>query len=146
MCSWLDRPLLGKGFLATDVEDVWHKPDAPREVQTPDDFYSFAEHDGLVYSIGALLASMFQFLLRICGRSDGAVAHHIDTTASGSLGQVTMTMIASIIPVLPIIAFYFVERLSVRIGLIGMFTAVFAAILVVGLQMKPDKTLAITTA
>lgn len=64
----------------------------------------------------------------------------------GGLGQALMTMVASALPVLPIIAFYFVERLSVRIGLIGMFTVVFAAILVIGLQMKPDKALAITTA
>jgi hypothetical protein len=48
--------------------------------------------------------------------------------------------------VLPIIVLFFISSLLVRIGLVFVFTAVFAAVLVFGLNLAPDTVLAITTA
>jgi hypothetical protein len=143
--DWLNDSQRGGYFLADSVEDVWNKPllDGSPSPASPDDFYSFVEHDAFSFSIGRIFAFLYRLLW--CG-SDSRRAHHIETTSSGGLGQALLTMVASVLPVLPIIAFYFEERLSVRIGLIAMFTAVFAAILVVPIRMKPDKALAITTA
>jgi len=70
----------------------------------------------------------------------------MDTTTSGALARTISTIVASVLPIIPIIVFYFVERLIVRIGLIVAFTAAFAAFLVIGLQLSPDTTLGITTA
>ena len=57
-----------------------------------------------------------------------------------------MTVLSSVFPVLPIVILFFIHRLLVRLGLILAFTAIFAAILVFGIRLDPDKVLAITTA
>jgi hypothetical protein len=57
-----------------------------------------------------------------------------------------MTVVSSVFPVLPIVILFFIDRLLVRLGLILLFTAVFAGVLVFGMRLEPDKTLAITTA
>ena len=57
-----------------------------------------------------------------------------------------MTVSSSVFPVLPIVILFFINRLLVRLGLILVFTAIFAAILVFGMRLDPDKVLAITTA
>jgi hypothetical protein len=57
-----------------------------------------------------------------------------------------VTVISSILPVLPILMLLWVQHLLVRIGLILVFTVVFAALLVFGMHMDSDKVLAVTTA
>lgn len=145
ICQWLSGMNRGGSFLAGDVEDVWNVQVNPHEYRPAgvDDFYGFEEKGGLAFSIGAFSA----FLQRLFCRGSGSEQpHHIDTSASGALDKALSTVIASVLPIIPIVAFYFVQRLLVRIGLILAFTAAFAAILVVGMQLKPDTTLGITTA
>jgi hypothetical protein len=50
------------------------------------------------------------------------------------------------LPILPIVILFFVQQLIVRLGLILVVTAVFAAVLVFGMNMNSDKVLAITIA
>lgn len=57
-----------------------------------------------------------------------------------------MTVVSSVFPVLPIVILFFVKRLLVRLALILVFIAIFAGVLVFGMRLEPDKTLAITTA
>ena len=57
-----------------------------------------------------------------------------------------VTVISSVLPVLPILMLLWVQHLLVRIGLILVFTVVFAALLVFGMHMDSDKVLAVTTA
>lgn len=57
-----------------------------------------------------------------------------------------VTVISSICPVLPIVILFFIHDLLVRLGMILLFTAIFASILVFGMQMRSDKVLAVTTA
>jgi hypothetical protein len=145
ICDWLNGQHTGAAFLAGDVEDVWNIQLANGSVSPAgvEDFYGFTENDGVAFRIGQLFASISRLLFR---SSSSAQPHHIDTTTSGGLGQALLTAIASVFPVLPIVVFYFVKKAIVRIGLIIVFTAVFAAIMVIGMGLKSDKTLAITTA
>ncbi|KAI1462259.1 hypothetical protein F4805DRAFT_452792 [Annulohypoxylon moriforme] len=145
ICDWLNRMNMGGAFLAGDIEDVWN-------VQTPtgefkpakvDDFYTFQGNTGLTFRIGAFIASISQLLCR--GRNPDK-PHYVNTSSASALDRLISTIIASLFPVIPIGAFYFIERLGIRVGLIFAFTAAFAAILVLGLQLRPDKALAITTA
>ncbi|XDG02125.1 hypothetical protein ABKA04_001740 [Annulohypoxylon sp. FPYF3050] len=145
ICEWLNRMNLGGAFLAGDVEDVWNvqMPTGEFKPAEVDDFYAFETNGGLVFRIGAFFAYISQLLYR---GGDPDKPHYINTSSASALDRSISTVIASVFPIMPIVVFYFVERLIVRIGLIIVFTAVFAAILVLGLQFTPDKVLAITTA
>jgi hypothetical protein len=145
ICNWLNGMHKGAAFLAGDAEDVWNvqlvtNGNGPAGVE---DFYGFEDNSGLAFRISILFASLQRLF---CRGSNPEKPHLIDTSTSGALDQAISTIIASVLPVIPIVVFYFVQRLLVRIGLILVFTATFAAILVIGLQLKPDTTLAITTA
>jgi hypothetical protein len=145
ICDWLKGLDKGAAFLAGDTEDVWNIQLNIRELRPADveDFYGFEEQSGLAFRIGTLFASLQRLFYR---SSTSARPHHIDTSASGGLDRAISTTIASVLPVLPIVVFYFVQRLLLRIGLILVFTAAFAVVLVIGLQLESDTTLAITTA
>ena len=133
----MDGKHRGAGFLTGDDADVWDDKEAL------DDLYGFGDPSGLAFSISRVA----EFVLGLFHRGSGTeAARHIDTSSTGVLDRGISTVIASVLPVIPIVVFYFVQRTLVRIGLILVFTAVFAAILVIGLQMKPDTTLGITTA
>lgn len=135
--AWLDRRHRGAGFLTGDDADVWDGRTAL------DDLYGFDDTKGLAFSI----ARIAEFVSGLIPHGSGTEpAHHIDTSATGVLDRGISTIVASVLPVIPIVVFYFVQRLLLRIGLILVFTAVFAAMLVFGLQTKPDTTLGITTA
>lgn len=145
VCDWLDGMHKGAAFLSGDIEDVWHVKLNTGELRPTDavDFYGFVENNSLAYGIGTSSAFL-QRLFFQGGQLDRP--HHIDTSTSGPVGKVISTMIASVLPMLPIVIFYFVQRPLVRIGLILIFTAVSAAVCVMALQLKPETTLAITTA
>jgi hypothetical protein len=145
--DWLNDMNLGAAFLAGDVEDVWtvELGDGKSKAADAEDFLSFHDQSGLAFYIGSTVAWFHRLMIRDSGGSPRQ-PHHIDTSTYGTLDQAITTVIASMLPVLPILVFYFVKDLLVRIGLIFVFTAVFSAVLVVGLQIKPHATLAITTA
>lgn len=130
-------PELGAYFLKDDPTDVW------TGTANAEDFYAFDNGSGLTFAFGRALQLLYQVSL---GRFSRGRAHSIDTSTTGSLAKALSTILASVLPILPIVVFYFVTRLLVRIGLIIAFTAAFAATLAIGLQMEPDKTLSITTA
>ncbi|KEZ45165.1 hypothetical protein SAPIO_CDS2614 [Scedosporium apiospermum] len=145
--EWLNDMSLGTAFLAGDVEDVWtvELGDGKSKAADVSDFYGFEDQGGLAFPIGSAVA----WLHRLFFRSNGSASrqpHHVDTSVYGALDQAITTVVASVLPVLPIVVLYFVKDMLVRIGLILVFTVVFSAILVVGLQIKPHATLAITTA
>jgi len=145
--EWLNDMSLGTAFLAGDVEDVWtvELGDGKSKAADVSDFYGFEDQGGLAFPIGSAVA----WLHRLFFRSNGSASrqpHHVDTSVYGALDQAITTVVASVLPVLPIVVLYFVKDMLVRIGLILVFTVVFSAILVVGLKIKPHATLAITTA
>jgi VIT1/CCC1 family predicted Fe2+/Mn2+ transporter len=145
VCDWLTSANGGASFLAGTVEEVWTTRSTTGTVtpNNPDDFYGFAEDHGIALRIARFIAWLRRFFS--FGNAEKRI-HHIDTSSSSGLGQGVSTIIASVLPIVPIIVFYFVKQLLLRIGLILVFTAVFAALLVVGLQLSPDTSLGITTA
>ena len=62
------------------------------------------------------------------------------------VGNGVVTVVSSVLPVLPLVALFWVQHLLVRIGLIHVFTLIFAALLVFGMHMDSGKVLAVTTA
>ena len=62
------------------------------------------------------------------------------------LDRVIVTTVSSMFPVIPIIILFFINKLLIRLGLVLLFTVLFAFVLVVGLGVDSDKTLAVTTA
>ena len=72
--------------------------------------------------------------------------YSVNSSSEKRVAQGFSVVISSVIPVLPIVILYFVHRPLVRIGLILIFTAVFAAVLVFGLKLEPEKVLGITSA
>jgi hypothetical protein len=145
ICDWLNGSQRGAAFLAGDTEDVWNVQLATGQHQPAgvEDFYGFEDNNSLAFRISLIFVFIRQLFSWSSNREQ---PHKIDTSTSGALGQVISTIIASVLPILPIVVFYFVQRLLLRIGLILVFTAAFAAILVIGLELKSDTTLGITTA
>ena len=145
ICEWLNSMHRGAAFLTGSVEDVWNVQlgTGGQGLANSEDFYGFEDGSGIVYRLGTAFAWMHR--LAFSGGSQQQV-HHIDTSTAGALARTISTIIASVLPVIPIVVFYFVEKLLVRIGLVIAFTAFFAALLVIGLQLNPDTTLGITTA
>ncbi|KAF4946800.1 hypothetical protein FSARC_14110 [Fusarium sarcochroum] len=145
--EWLNDMNLGGAFLAGDVEDVWTIDLGERRIKAAEvsDFYGFDDQSGVAFRIGSGVSWLHRLVFRSSG-NEPRQPHHIDTSVYGPLDQAITTIVASVLPILPIVVFYFVTNLLVRIGLIIAFTAVFSAVLVVGLQIEPHATLAITTA
>ncbi|KAF2102617.1 hypothetical protein NA57DRAFT_71605 [Rhizodiscina lignyota] len=135
--DWLDREDLGASFLSGAFEDVWDPKSSTQ------DFVSFTPTHGLVHWIGLFLVQLKFVLSRDKGPSR---VYSVNSSGTGQLARGVSVIISSTFPVLPIIILFFINDLLVRIGLILVFTAVFAAILVFGTKLEPDKVLAITTA
>lgn len=72
--------------------------------------------------------------------------YSVSSSSEKRVAQGFSVLISSIFPMLPTVILFFVERPIVRIGLILIFTAVFAAVLVFGLKLQPEKVLAIASA
>ena len=137
LSNWLEHRGLGQSFLKDSFEDVW---DPRRNVE---DFVTFASQQGVSYGIARVVVKVRESIACL-GGSDRVFS--IDGSDQGGIAQGTSVIVSSVFPVLPIIILYFIPDTIVRIGLILVLTAVFAAVLVFGLKLKPDKVLAITTA
>ena len=132
----------GDSFLAGKTEDVWDIEKGFEDHTTttsPRDRFS-----GLTNCVSTL----FVHLRRLAG-STHQPQDRVYGLTSSSQDRVTnglVTVISSICPVLPIVILFFIHDLLVRLGMILLFTAIFASILVFGLQIRSDKVLAVTTA
>lgn len=137
----------GNCFLAGDVEDVWTVELGQGNCEAADasDFFTFEDQSKPAFRLMSILVFLHRLVSRFRSSSSGKI-HHVDVSAHSVLDQAITTVAASIIPILPILVFYFVHETLFRIGLIIVFTAAFSVILVAGLRVNPHATLAITTA
>ena len=62
------------------------------------------------------------------------------------MGNGTLTVLASVLPVLPIVVLFAVRPLAVRIGLVFLFNVLLSATATFGLHINAERVLAITTA
>jgi hypothetical protein len=136
--NWLGRPKYGSGFVAGSVEGVW---DTERKNS---DFVTFQAVGGLAYEFSRFFLYLSRFLAPKQDIPDRV--YHLNASPSGGFTNGIVTIVSSIFPVLPIIILFFIHRLLIRLILILAFTALFSAILVFGVRLKPDQVLAITTA
>lgn len=58
----------------------------------------------------------------------------------------TLTVLASVLPVIPIVVLFVVRALPIRIGLVFIFTMILSAITTFGFQVNAERVFAITTA
>ncbi|KFA70852.1 hypothetical protein S40288_11613 [Stachybotrys chartarum IBT 40288] len=145
--EWLNDNRYGNYFIAGDVEDAWTVGLGHGNFEAADasDFFTFEDQSKPALRLMSIVIFLHRFVSRFRSSSSGKI-HHMDVSAHGVLDQAITTVAASIIPILPILIFYFVHETLIRIGLIIVFTVVFSVILVVGLRVKPHAALAITTA
>jgi hypothetical protein len=120
------------------VEGVW---DTERKHS---DFVTFQAVGGLAYEF----SRFFLYLSRLFAPKQDIPdrVYHLNASQSGGFANGIVTIVSSVFPVLPIIILFFIRRLLIRLILILAFTALFSAILVFGVRLKPDQVLAITTA
>jgi hypothetical protein len=140
--EWLMRKDYGDSFLAGKTEDVWDIEKGYNDYTTTTS--SGDRPGGLTYCVSTLLV----YLRRLAGSAHQPQDRVYGLTSS-SQDRVTnglVTVISSICPVLPIVILFFIHDLLIRLGMILVFTAIFASIFVFGMQMRSDKVLAITTA
>jgi hypothetical protein len=140
--SWLERREYGDSFLRGKVESVWDEDKA---------FEDLCSFEGMQSANSGPTSYISNTLLHLKRRWKGACdrPNHIyalDERTQEWVASGVMTVVSSVFPVLPIVILFFISRLLVRLGLILVFTAVFAGALVFGMRLEPDKTLAITTA
>ena len=57
-----------------------------------------------------------------------------------------LTVLSSVLPVIPIVVLYVVHSQPVRVGLVFVFTLILAAVITFGLNMRAERVIAITTA
>lgn len=72
--------------------------------------------------------------------------YSLEESSRKGVANGVVTVISGVRPVLPILMLLWAQHLLVRIGLILVFTVVFATLLVFGMHMDSDKVLAVTTA
>jgi hypothetical protein len=140
--EWLDRPGYGDSFLAGRTEAVWDVEKGFADYAT---IRATADrYNKLTYYISAFLV----YMKRALGSTDQSPYRIYGLTGSSQdrVANGLVTVISSTCPVLPIVILFFIPSLLVRLGMILVFAAVFASILVFGMQMRSDKVLAVTTA
>lgn len=139
--EWLKRRDFANSFLAGTTADAW-KPD-PEGKFHPEEFMAFIPSEGFSFR----LAQMFMAIrTHIPSKQSPGRVFSIDSSSQGEIAQGISVVISCVVPVLPIVILFFISSLLVRIGLILVFTAVFAAVLVFGLKLAPEKVLTITLA
>ena len=138
--TWLDDSELGKCFLAGKTEDVW---DVEKGFE---DYVAVAETGD---ALSNRLAWLFLSVRRALRRRFQAKENEVESLGAREYQQMlngTLTVLASILPVLPIVVLFVVRPLAVRIGLVFLFTLLLAATATFGMHISAERVLAITTA
>ena len=140
--QWLQAPEFGHSFISGKPEGVW---------DLNKDFHDFAVPDcgseiidGLTFHLTSLLTYPDSFFKR--GKQPYDELHSISGPAKFNFNRATLTTISSMFPVIPIIILFFINQLLVRLGLVLLFTVLFAFAMVFVLGAESDKVLAVTTA
>lgn len=140
--GWFDDSRLGNCFLVGKTEDIW---DEEKGIK---DYVAVAETgDGL----SSRLAWLYLALRRLSRHRLKGTSQEDELESLGPRGfqhivNGTLTVLASMLPVVPIVVLFVVRPLAVRIGLVFLFTILLSATATFGLQINAERVLAITTA
>jgi len=143
--EWLRDPQFGNGFIASEgvlPESVWDVQKKFTDFIVPN--LGSEAVEGLTFMLTATLTYLQSIMKR--KRQPPDKLHSISISLGSQLNRAIVTTLASMFPVLPIIVLFFITRLLIRLGLVLLFTVLFAFVLVFGLGIDSDKTLAVTTA
>ena len=140
--AWLENPEFGDSFIAGKTEGVWDEDKGFDDFIVPN--RGSETVDGITFQLTQLLTYLGSFLQR--KRQPRNKLHSISSGVKLRMDRAIVTTISSMFPVLPIMILFFINQLLVRLGLVLLFTVLFAFVLVFGLGIDPEKTLAVTTA
>lgn len=152
--EWLDNKTgYGRGFVLGQPDGIWDKErsmNADKNTDNIDDEYIEADYIALHnegYAVRSNHVVTFLEKMKRCLTARKKPPHQACSVGESMKrhiveGMVTVT--ASIFPVLPILLFYFLESALIRVILVLIFTALFAATLTFGMHLEADRVLAIT--
>ena len=140
--AWLENPEFGDSFISGKIEGVWDEDKRFYDFIVPN--RGSETVDGITFQLTQLLTYLESFFRR--KRQPRDKLHTISSGVKMRMDRAIVTTISSMFPVLPIMILFFINQLLVRLGLVLLFTVLFAFVLVFGLGIDPEKTLAVTTA
>jgi len=128
--EWLERPSLANVYLTGRERDVWkqgvdflclaEQPSTTQFTSWMADFLIPRYHRLIGRHIGKPKASASQFGTNIAEYHDSSIAK-----AANLVGAV----LASVLPVVAIVVLYLVKGMGKRLGLVGLFSAIFSTCL-----------------
>lgn len=173
--NWHRHPNMGNHFLTFETEDAWDLM-GEKGLIAKDFFAVADTGNYLAYWLGIWYCALRRkaqltlqnakgLMRRCCARKPHASnssasnnAHdpekasdvnQIQSLSDNGADRITsgvVTILASVLLVVPIYALYVVHRLKVRLGLVCLFTVLLAAMTTFALRMSTEKVLAISTA
>ena len=140
--EWLRRPEHGNNFLTGKIEGVWNIESNHR------DFVSLSaentEMDFLTRQATKYIPTLHQKLVAYRYPRDKIFEY--DQTKLRRVADGFSTVFSSVLPTLSILVLYYIHNTSIRLGLILLFTSLFAAILVLVSRARRIEVFAATTA
>jgi hypothetical protein len=140
--QWLQTPEFGDSFISGRTEGVWDSDKNFHDFTVPN--CGSETVDGLTFQLTSLLTYLESFVKR--SKQPDDELHSISGSAKIKLDRAIVTTVSSMFPIMPIIILFFINQLLIRLGLVLLFTVLFAFVLVFGSGIGSDKTLAVTTA
>lgn len=134
--EWLKRPGFGNSFLSGTTADAW-KPAAGDQFDSGK-FMTVTPADNLSFQVARMFMAIRTHM------PWGQTEDQVFSIDEGDVAKGLSVVLACVVPVVPIIILYFIGSLLVRIGLILVFTAVSATVLVFGLRLDAEKVLTVT--
>lgn len=139
--GWLQRPEYGNNFLVGRVEGVWDIE------KCNTDFVAVGsktgENDLLIRLIGRILPHVQR---RWYGNTQREKIYSLGDSSLRRISNALSTVLACILPTLAILVLYSVRPMKIRLGLILVFTALVATVLVLGTRARRVEIFAATTA
>lgn len=152
--EWLDHETgYGHRFVLGQPDGIWDEERSKNDDKNADNINDeYMEVDYIALhneSYGFRGSHIVTFLEKVkrCLTARKKPPHQIYSVGESTKRYIfdgIITVIASIFPVLPILIFYFLESTLIRVILVLVFTALFAATMTFGMQLKADRVLAVT--
>ncbi|KAF2659984.1 hypothetical protein K491DRAFT_124748 [Lophiostoma macrostomum CBS 122681] len=147
LVRYMKTPSMGNVYLLGPDSDIWENPDLP-------DLISLNPKQSDNWVSRAVTVVVAGWLHRFVGRifKKPKDQKHMPHTVSYSyvglerISRLLMTTVASTLPVVSIIVLYSVSNMSKRLGLMGLFTALFSLVLGLLTNGKPIEIFSATAA
>ena len=159
--DWQSDPRCGKSSLLGTSEDVWDTMQS-KGLSAGDYIAAADTGDARSYMLGRWVLRIRDKIGKITyhrqhdpgGKGQNCtekqmpadVVESLDADQTMKVTNGVLTVVASTLPILPVVGLYLVKSLAIRVGLVFVFTMVMSAVTTFGLSINAEKTIAITTA